>query len=126
MGVGLLKWHFNQYRHLDARSKFGNLKEGTIFRILTETPIERKSGVVQEAWKKKLRAALLIVLVDNVIPAVEMNTSMHPIQGINLHLAKYVNIPQSCHDKNYALKFVEYISVVVQRVEEICILRVDC
>ena len=82
--------------------------------MLTETPPERKSRVEQEA-RKTSSADMVKVLIDDVILAVKINVSMHSIQEINSHLAKYVKIPERWHSKNYAFEFVECISVIFQR-----------
>ncbi|XP_040294715.1 zinc finger protein 862-like [Bufo bufo] len=43
-----------------------------------------------------------------------MNASMHSVQDIHDHMAKYLAIPQSWRGKNYAFEFVECINETVQ------------
>jgi hypothetical protein len=54
------------------------------------------------------------ILIDNVILAISMNSSMLSVQEIHDHLAKYVKIPESWRSKNYAFEFVECIDAVVR------------
>jgi hypothetical protein len=46
---------------------------------------------------QKINADLIKVLIDNVILAIKINTSMLSIQDIHDHLAKYTTIPESWH-----------------------------
>lgn len=54
-------------------------------------------------------------MIDNVLLAISMNSSMLSVQDIHDHMAKYVSIPESWRSKNYAFEFVECINEVVQQ-----------
>jgi len=61
-----LKQHLNQRRHPDVICKLRNLKEGSISCMLTETPLDRKFRVDQEA-RKKSSADMVKFLIVNII-----------------------------------------------------------
>jgi hypothetical protein len=55
------------------------------------------------------------VLIDNVLFAISMHSSMLCVQNIHQHMAKYVILPESWRSKNYAFEFVECIMDVVSQ-----------
>jgi hypothetical protein len=55
------------------------------------------------------------ILIDNVILAIKVNTSMLSIQNIHDQLAKYTAIPKSWSSKNYAFVFVECINSAIEK-----------
>jgi hypothetical protein len=64
---------------------------------------------------QETNADMVKVVINNVILAIKVNTSMLSVQNIHGHLAKYRTIPESWHHKNYAYDFVECINSVIEK-----------
>nr|XP_009858660.1 E3 SUMO-protein ligase KIAA1586-like [Ciona intestinalis] len=87
--------------------------KGIVCQLLLESAADKEE---RQNMKEKLisKPDEVKVLIDNVLHAVNMNTSMNAVQKINDHMAKYVNIPESWRSKNYAFEFLQNINAVVQ------------
>jgi hypothetical protein len=46
------------------------------------------------------------LLIDNVLLAISVNSSMPSVHNIHQHMAKYVTLPESLRTKNYVIEFV--------------------
>ena len=57
----------------------------------------------------------VIILIDNVLLAVKMNSSLLSVQNINNHMAKYVRILENWGSKNYAFEFLESINLLISQ-----------
>ena len=80
--------------------------------MLTETATDRANRLEVVERQRSLPEEIKI-LINNVLLAVKMNTSMLSVQDIHDHLALYVKIPDSWRSKNYAFEFLEAINSVI-------------
>ncbi|XP_078483234.1 E3 SUMO-protein ligase KIAA1586-like [Ciona intestinalis] len=112
-----LKRHVCSKLHKQATSILQTRKacqsSGNVCQLLLESAADKEE---RQNIKEKLisKPDEVKVLIDNVLHAVNMNTSMNAVQKINDHMAKYVNIPESWRSKNYAFEFLQNINAVVQ------------
>nr|XP_006122371.1 E3 SUMO-protein ligase KIAA1586-like isoform X1 [Pelodiscus sinensis]XP_014428732.1 E3 SUMO-protein ligase KIAA1586-like isoform X1 [Pelodiscus sinensis] len=80
--------------------------------MLLETTNEKQRRLeLQERQHSELEE--IKILIDNVLLAVQMNSSINSVQNINDHMVKYRHIPVSLCSKNYAFEFLESINSVV-------------
>lgn len=108
-----LKRHLNHKTHIEAVEILTARRCGGLVRLITETPKDREVRI-ENAGRQKANPKMVRVLIDNVILAIKLNTSMNSVQEINSHVSKYVQIPESWRSKNYAFEFVECINQVIQ------------
>ena len=64
--------------------------------------------------RKRAKPEQIKVLIDSVLLAIKMNSSLYSVQDINEHMEKYVELPDSWRSKNYAFEFLEIINSVVE------------
>ena len=102
-----LKRHIKQKLHTEAVQKLRSLQTGGVLRMLTESLPDREMRQ-EAAHRKSAKADQVKMLIDNVLLAINMNTSMNSIQDIHNHMAKYVSMPDSWRSKNYAFDFADY------------------
>lgn len=109
-----LKRHLSQKVHLDSVIKLRNCQNGGIAEILTSSTAERQ---IRKDWieRKKSNKNETKILIDNVILAIKINTSMSSVLEIHEHMEKYIYIPKNWRSKNYAFEFVECINFVIQK-----------
>ncbi|XP_069089935.1 E3 SUMO-protein ligase KIAA1586-like [Pleurodeles waltl] len=81
--------------------------------MLTETASDRANRLEVVERQRSLPEEIKI-LINNVLLAVKMNTSMLSVQDIHDHVALYVKIPDSWRSKNYAFDFLEAIDRVIR------------
>ncbi|XP_069068967.1 E3 SUMO-protein ligase KIAA1586-like [Pleurodeles waltl] len=81
--------------------------------MLTETASDRANRLEVVERQRSLPEEIKI-LINNVLLAVKMNTSMLSVQDIHDHVALYVKIPDSWRSKNYAFEFLEAINSVIR------------
>ncbi|XP_074838945.1 uncharacterized protein LOC142005156 [Carettochelys insculpta] len=116
-------WKLNYMkRHLSSK---GHESAIDILRSTNSRPpeLDLPGLVVQQSHGRKKtlelaegqhsKAGEIKILIDNVLLAIQMNSSMNCVQYINDHMAKYLPLPASWRSKNYAFKFLESISSVV-------------
>jgi hypothetical protein len=86
--------------------------------MLTESVADR--GMRQEAAQRKsAKEDQVKILIDNVLLAINMNTSMNAVQYIHNHMAKYAPVPDSWRSKNYAFEFVDSIDSVISELRNV-------
>src|SRR6201995_3805164 len=108
-----LKRHLSQKIHMDSVAKLKRIKSGSgIQTLLTESTDDRQRRT--EDCERQRSGEKVKVLIDNVLLAISMNSSMLAVQEIHDHMAKYVTIPESWRSKNYAFEFIECINSVVR------------
>ena len=83
---------------------------------MSESVVDRQLRV--ELNERQRTGEQAKILIDNVLLAISMNSSMLSVLEIHDHMAKYVTIPESWRSKNYAFEFVECIRVVTAVVQE--------
>ena len=81
--------------------------------MLLESPTKKENRQIS-IERKRSSPDEIKVLIDSVLLAIKMNTSMLSVQKITKHTAKYVSIPNSWRSKNYAFEFIEIINGMVQ------------
>ncbi|XP_078522998.1 uncharacterized protein LOC144792009 [Lissotriton helveticus] len=80
--------------------------------MLTETATD-KANRMEVVERQRSMPEEIKILINNVLLAVKMNTSMLSVQDIHDRLALYVKIPDSWRSKNYAFEFLEAINSVI-------------
>jgi Domain of unknown function (DUF4371) len=112
-----LKRHITQKIHLDSIRKLKRKEAGTgINCLLTESEGGRELRIEMND-RQRSKGEQVKILIDNVLLALSMNTSMLSVMDIHDHMAKYLKLPESWRSKNYGFEFVECIDSVVK---EIC------
>ena len=81
-------------------------------RLLTEKLADRKARL-DHAKRQQTDEEQICILMDNVLLAINMNTSMLSVQTIHDHIGKFVSPPDSWRSKNYTFEFVAAINEVV-------------
>ena len=81
-------------------------------RLLTEKLADRKARL-DHAKRQQTDEEQICILMDNVLLAINMNTSMLSVQTIHDHIGKFVSLPDSWRSKNYTFEFVAAINEVV-------------
>ena len=81
--------------------------------MLLKSPIKKENRQIS-IERKRSSPDEIKVIIDSVLLAIKMNISMLSVQKINQHMAKYVSIPNSWRNKNYAFEFIEIINGMVQ------------
>lgn len=110
--LDFLKRHLTSKSHLQGVQKLTQQNSsfpftGGVIRMFREGADERE--------RKRSNPEEIKVLIDNVLLAIKMNNSLHSVQHINEHMAKYVQLPDNWQSKNYALEFLETINYIVQK-----------
>ncbi|XP_078520370.1 E3 SUMO-protein ligase KIAA1586-like [Lissotriton helveticus] len=95
-------------RNRSAAARFGF----GVRAMLTETATD-KANRMEVVERQRSMPEEIKILINNVLLAVKMNTSMLSVQDIHDHLALYVKIPDSWRSKNYAFEFLEAINSVI-------------
>ncbi|XP_069089751.1 uncharacterized protein [Pleurodeles waltl] len=95
---------------LRNKSVAGRLGFG-VCTMLTETASANRLEVVE---RQRSLPEEIKILINDVLLAVKMNTSMLSVQDIPDHVALYVKIPDSWRNKNYAFEFLEAINSVIR------------
>jgi hypothetical protein len=111
--VDHFKRHLTQKYHTEAITKLRNQSRGLLKTILTESVQEREIRK-EFAQRKQATPDEVKVLIDNVLLAVKINSSMLSVQDIHDHVAKYVKIPESWRSKNYAFEFINCINSTIK------------
>jgi hypothetical protein len=111
--VDHLKRHLSQKSHIEAVTKLKNKSRGLLKNMLMESKEDRENRKElvnrQQATPDEVK-----ILIDNVLLAVKINSSMLSVQAIHDHVAKYVKIPESWRSKNYAFEFIECINSTIR------------
>ncbi|CAM2113897.1 unnamed protein product [Caretta caretta] len=81
--------------------------------MILESPTEKQRRQIN-LERKSSNPEEIKVLIDNVLLAIKMNSSVLSVQDINDHMEKYMRIPVSWRSKNYAFEFLEIINCIVQ------------
>ena len=79
---------------------------------MTEKLADRKARL-NHAKRLQINEEQICILMDNVLPAINMNASMLSVQTIYDHVGKFVSLPDSWRSKNYTFEFVAAINEVV-------------
>ncbi|XP_078530278.1 zinc finger protein 862-like [Lissotriton helveticus] len=95
-------------RNRSAAARFGF----GVRAMLTET-VTDKANRMEVVERQRFLPEEIKILINNVLLAMKMNTSMLSVQDIHDHLALYVKIPDSWRSKNYAFEFLEAINSVI-------------
>ncbi|XP_078518450.1 zinc finger protein 862-like [Lissotriton helveticus] len=95
-------------RNRSAAARFGF----GVRAMLTETATD-KANRMEVVERQRSMPEEIKILINNVLLAVKMNTSMLSVQDIHDPLALYVKIPDSWRSKNYAFEFLEAINSVI-------------
>ncbi|KAK0062779.1 E3 SUMO-protein ligase [Biomphalaria pfeifferi] len=110
--VDHLKKHLGQKAHVDSVTKLKNQSRGILKSMLTESKEEREMRK-EIAQRQQATPDEVKILIDNVLLAIKINSSMLSVQDIHDH-GKYVKIPESWRSKNYAFEFSECVNSVVK------------
>ncbi|CAM2111449.1 unnamed protein product [Caretta caretta] len=114
--LDFLKRRLSSKSHIDGvtrlRNKNPSLQSGLLSMIL-ESPAEKQRRQIN-LERKQSNPEEIKVLIDSVLLAIKMNSSVLSVQDINDHMEKYVRIPASWRSKNYAFEFLEIINCIVQ------------
>ncbi|CAM2115548.1 unnamed protein product [Caretta caretta] len=114
--LDFFKRHLSNKSHINGvtrlRNKNPSLQSGLLGRII-ESPAEKQRRQIN-LERKHSNPEEIKVLIDSVLLAIKMNSSMFSVQDINDHLEKYVHVPASWRSKNYAFEFLEIINCIVQ------------
>lgn len=108
-----LKRHLLHKTHLESDAKVGNINKGGILKMFAESASDREQRL-EVAQRKIPKPEQVKVLIDNVMLAIKLNTSMLSVQEIHAHVANYIPLSESWRSKNYAFEFVESINMVVK------------
>ncbi|XP_069073378.1 uncharacterized protein [Pleurodeles waltl] len=81
--------------------------------MLTKTASDRGNRL-EVAEPHRSKPEEIKILINNVLLAVKMNTSMLSVQDIHDHVALHVKIPDSWRSKNCAFEFLEAINSVIR------------
>ncbi|KAK0041995.1 E3 SUMO-protein ligase [Biomphalaria pfeifferi] len=81
--------------------------------MLTESKEEREMRK-EIAQRQQATPDEVKILIDNVLLAIKINSSMLSVQDIHDNVGKYVKIPESWRSKNYAFEFSECVNSVVK------------
>ena len=82
-------------------------------RLLTEKLADREARV-DRAKRQQTDEEQICILMDNVLLAININTSMLSVQTIHDHIGKFVSLPDSWRSKNYTFEFVAAINELLQ------------
>ncbi|KAK0044069.1 E3 SUMO-protein ligase [Biomphalaria pfeifferi] len=110
---GSSKKHLGQKAHVDSVTKLKNQRRGILKSMLTESKEEREMRK-EIAQRQQATPDEVKILIDNVLLAIKINSSMLSVQDIHDHVGKYVKIPESWRSKNYAFEFSECVNSVVK------------
>ena len=111
-----LKRHLTNKSHLSGVKLLQNQNPSLglgLIGMLLETPDEKQKRQ-SDLERKRSKPDEIKILIDNVLLAVKMNSSMLSVEKINEHMEKYVSMPASWRSKNYAFEFLEVINSVIE------------
>ncbi|CAM2100999.1 unnamed protein product [Caretta caretta] len=81
--------------------------------MILESPAEKQRRQIH-LERKRSNPEEIKELIDSVLLAIKMNSSVLSVQDMNDDMEKYVRMPASWRSKNYAFEFLEIINCIVQ------------
>ena len=109
-----LKRHLSQKIHKKSIEILRNRSNRSVLNLLRETTGEKEERL-EEKKRKNSKKDMVKILLDNILLAIKINSSINSVQEIHSYISKYTEIPQDWRSKNYAFEFIECIGTVIKK-----------